>query len=112
MLDTGCIVMDWINLALDRDHILAVVMRVKNPAGPQIVENFLTIRATSWLFEDSAFWSESQPNCSRPDDATPQFSEAKCVGSYQDYTQLRFSPAQNIAKWRRGVCRAVSDRAL
>jgi len=32
MLDIGCIVMDWIHLALDKDVYLAVVMRVKNPA--------------------------------------------------------------------------------
>ena len=32
--DIGCIVVDWIRLALDRDIYLAVVMRVKNPAVP------------------------------------------------------------------------------
>jgi len=29
--DIGCIVMDWIHLALDRDIYLAVVMRVSIP---------------------------------------------------------------------------------
>jgi hypothetical protein len=91
MLDIGCIVMDWVHVTLDRDIYLAVVMRVKNPAVPYNVGDFLTIRATSWLFKkDPTFWSESQQNRSRPDDTTPQFSEAKCV--HIAYTQLRFLP--------------------